>query len=77
MFTTALQTRWYRILTRKAHGEAINENWINALNIWLCNFGTVTTGTGDNNRVDNSRDNNNNDDNKMEKMVQQGTPDQP
>ena len=35
LFTTSLRTRWYRILTRKAFGEAVNENWIYALNKWL------------------------------------------
>ena len=39
MFTTALRTRWYRILARKAQGEKIDENWIKALNIWLSDFG--------------------------------------
>ena len=38
MFTTALRTRWYRILTRKAQGERIDENWIKVLNICLSDF---------------------------------------
>ena len=35
LFTTALRTRWFRILTRKLKGKPVHENWIHALNAWL------------------------------------------
>ena len=38
-FTTSLRTRWYRILSRKAAGEPITENWIHALQLWLDEIG--------------------------------------
>ena len=43
IYTTALRTRWFRTLTRKANGEAITENWIHALNIWLEEYGLDAT----------------------------------
>lgn len=38
-FTTALRTRWYRTLTRKAQGEPVTESWIFSLNTWLEEYG--------------------------------------
>ena len=40
-FTTSLRTRWYRILSRKAEGEVITENWIHALQLWLDEIGDI------------------------------------
>ena len=40
-FTTSLRTRWYRILSRKAEGEPITENWIYALQVWLDEIGDI------------------------------------
>ena len=40
-FTISLRTRWYRILSRKAEGEPITENWIHALQVWLEEIGDI------------------------------------
>ena len=37
-FTTALRTRWFRILTRKRNGQPVTESWIHALNYWLAQY---------------------------------------